>query len=164
MWLVLTGLWLRWPSNDELPDTVDAVVVFAGGRGERLRTALEVMDTGVSPVLVIMNGEVPGWGRANRVCADPELPYDVRCPFPDPDTTRGEAQTISAIAETEGWDDLVVVTSDYHLHRSRTLLDRCHDGEVFGVGGVGDLGVADRTRLILREWIGVASTWVVRNC
>ena len=159
---ILTARWFMWPPVDNT-EVADAVVMFAGGRGERLPKAVELVENGVAPVLVIMNGSDERWPDANEKCSG-ESAYDVFCPTPNPDTTRGEAQTAAALAETRGWDSIVLVTSDYHIHRASLLLGRCFDGEIAEVPVGGDISVIARTRSVFHEWFGTLSAAIDRGC
>lgn len=150
------------PSNDE-PVPSDAIVMFAGGRGERLPIARGLAEEGLAPVLVIMNGTDPGWPRANLLC-EGSFDYDVICPNPTPDNTRGEAATTAQLAEDNGWGSVLLVTSDYHLRRASTLLHRCFAGEITSVAAVGDLGFLPRVRSVLREVAALASLWAETDC
>jgi len=160
--VVITGRWFVWPSTDD-PGRADAIVMFAGGRGERLPAAQRLAGRGLAPTLVIMNGGDPAWPQANALCAG-EHAYAVVCPSPDPDTTRGEARTAAALAADEGWTSLVLVTSDYHLRRASLLLDRCFDGDVAAVAAGGDIGIVARTRSVLREWPATIAALIDRGC
>jgi uncharacterized SAM-binding protein YcdF (DUF218 family) len=70
----------------------------------------------------------------------------VRCFRPDPYSTRGEARW----AARQGWDSLVVVTSTYHVRRTRELFERCFDG---------DLAVREADTPFENFVIGVAWEW-----
>jgi hypothetical protein len=105
----LTAWLFVWPAS-ATPERADAVVVFAGGRGERLRAAMRLIRDGVAPTLVISNGWDPGWTDANRLCRGWSQ-ATVLCPTPDPDTTEGEARMVAALAERSGWRSMVLVTS-----------------------------------------------------
>jgi len=73
-------------------------------------------------VLAISDGRDPQWPAANRLCGRPR----VRCFRPDPYSTRGEARWTAA----QGWDTVVVVTSTYHVRRTRQLFERCFHGRL----------------------------------
>jgi uncharacterized SAM-binding protein YcdF (DUF218 family) len=124
----LTAWLFVWPAS-ATPKRADAVVVFAGGRGERLRTAMRLIRDGVAPTLVISNGWDPVWTDANRLCRGWSQ-ATVLCPTPDPDTTKGEARMVAALAERSGWRSMVLVTSSYHVRRASWLLGRCYQGSV----------------------------------
>ena len=111
--------------EDVRGDPVDAVVVLGGGAGERVETALALLDRLPEPppqlVLLVPYdapllacGSVPGHAEV-----------EVRCATPDPLTTSGEAAVVTELAAGEGWDRMVVVTSDFHVTRSRLLFTRC---------------------------------------
>jgi len=130
--VVLGGLWgtaaavlVQAPTDPAHP--ADALVVFAGGRGERLDKATRLLQQDVAPVLVISNGRDPRWPAANRLCTSRQR-FEVLCPQPHPDTTRGEAHMVRDLAARRGWRSVAVVT--YHARRARLLLRRCFDGEL----------------------------------
>ena len=165
LFLVAVGSW-RWfvrPASDQ-PTEADAVVLFAGGGGERLDAALELLDDGVGDALVLPNGNLPRWRRANELCSQPQA-FDVHCFTPDPDDTWGEANGIAAIAEENGWERLVAVTSTYHVTRVRMLLNRCTDADVDVVAAGPDLSVLEWTTRVGHEWLGtVAALTFRRSC
>lgn len=96
--------------------------MLAGGQEHRLDEGVRLWRRGVAPTLVISDGLDPEWKRANRLCRRPR----VRCFEPDPYSTRGEARW----AGRQGWDSVVVVTSTYHVRRTRALFRRCFDGRL----------------------------------
>lgn len=152
-----------WPSTDS-PKGADAVVIFAGGRGERLSTAERLMQAGLARNLVVPNGTAPEWPAGNRACSD-ALPYEVYCPRPDPDTTRGEARVIAALAREEGWRRVIIVTSSYQLSRARLLLERCLEGEVLAVRAQPELSASAWARRVGHEWLAWAHAMTItRRC
>ena len=167
-WLVTFWAWVVAPpaaDPDGYVEASDAVVMFVGRRGERLEAALELMADGVGTALVIPNGLATEWPAGNEVCQATNLDFEVFCPEPDPDNTRGEARLIAALAEAEGWRSLVFVTSDYHVTRAGRLLESCFDGRVQAVAADSDLGATTWLRRAVREWFGnVAVRTVDRGC
>ena len=178
--LGLGARWTVWPStvDPDRVDRADAVVVFAGAK-ERLPAALELMVAGRAPVLVLPNGNRPGWPEANRLCRGrgdgtsttvggpgPGPPFEVVCPVPDPMTTRGEARIVARLAAERGWDSLIAVTSTYHIARAELLLERCFPGRIQAVAA--DPGPLDRARwwrLVRHELAGhLAYRLVMRGC
>jgi uncharacterized SAM-binding protein YcdF (DUF218 family) len=160
---VATARLFVWPSTDHV-DHVDAIVLFAGGRGERLALAERLMDAGIARNLVIPNGQAAGWPEGNRACTEARR-YAVRCLRPDPDTTIGEARAIAALARDESWDRVLIVTSSYQLARAGLLLGRCFDGDVLTTRAQPDLGLLAWASRVGHEWI--AWSWagvVARAC
>lgn len=147
-----------------LDEPVDAVVVFAGGRGERLARALQLVENGGAELLVIMNGRDPRWSAARALC-DAQEPVRVLCPDPDPDTTKGEARALGGLVREQQLRRVAVVTSTYHVPRARLWTKRCVDADVTIVdAGVGD-SAWRHVRRVLHEWGGVgAAVLFDRSC
>ncbi len=161
--IVATARLFVWPATD-FPRAADAVVLFAGGRGERLAAAERLMAEGVASNLVVPNGTAPEWPAGNRACRDP-LPYEVHCPRPDPDTTRGEARVIAALAEEKGWTRVIVVTSSYQLSRARLLLNRCLTGDVLAVRARPELSTLAWLQRVGHEWLAWTHAMTIeRRC
>jgi uncharacterized SAM-binding protein YcdF (DUF218 family) len=138
------------------PANADAVVVLAGGEGERLDRGLELVRDGVAPALVVSTGP-------DRLCGN-RYEFEVICFLPDPDDTRGEAAAVGRIADSEGWQRLVLVTSDYHATRARILLERCFPGTVDVSVARSDKGPISLLWAIGHEWGGLVETALDREC
>lgn len=152
-----TARYVLWPQADE-PADADAVVVLAGGLGERLAAAQRLVRDGVAPVLVLSHG--------SERCVERDGEAEIVCFEPEPDRTQGEARAAAALARERGWDSVVVVTSAYHLERARLLFERCVDGEVRAVAAEPPTNRGLPTaRNVLREWAGYAHALLVeRSC
>lgn len=154
------GVWVgRAPSV--VAPRGDAVVVHAGGRGERLDHALELMDQGAAPTLVIMFGESRGFRRAYSLCGRTE-PFEVICPRPELETTIGEAMMIGELAEGREWTSIVAVTTDYHLRRAAYLDRKCGGVEVSGSAPGSGLGRLSQSRRISKEMLGMVQALLTR--
>jgi uncharacterized SAM-binding protein YcdF (DUF218 family) len=153
--LVATLRLFVWPDTDAV-DHADAVVVLAGGDGERLDKGLELVRRGVAPTLVLSFGPP-------RLC-DGGGSVDVVCFAPSPETTRGEAEEIGRLARAHGWSRLVVVTSTPHVTRARLLVGRCYDGTLAVTGATPHTGVPGWIGQIAHEWGGLADAVVDADC
>ena len=168
-WLAVRWTLLPATVAPEEVEPADAVVVFAGAP-ERLPMATDLMAAAKAEVLVIPNGQRPGWAAANRLCADGGVDdqgraYEVLCPVPDPVTTRGEARAIAGVAAERGWESVVAVTSSYHIARAELLLERCFPGRIQAVGVATELPRPLLWRLIRHELAGhLAHRLVLRGC
>ena len=131
-WLAVSAVLFVWPHEDRARRS-DAIVVLSGGRNSRLDPALALIRERVAPVLVISDGLDPLWPKANRLCRR-GASFRVICFTPDPDSTRGEAEAVAALAARRGWRSLVVVTSTYHVTRARLLFRRCFRGRLAVTG------------------------------
>ena len=150
---------------EDPPGRADAVVVLAGGGDERLREGRRLMERAAAPVLVISNGLEPWWPEANRLCRGP-MPFEVVCFDPRPGRTQGEARGVARLAEERGWRSVVVVTSTYHVTRTRLLFERCLGGPVRVVGAEPETPLGLPMPLeIGHEWAAFAHAFVVeRGC
>jgi uncharacterized SAM-binding protein YcdF (DUF218 family) len=135
-----------WPDSDTAPHGADAVVVLSGGRGHRLAEGRRLIAQGVSDTLVISDGLDPGWVEAGRLCRTGRA----ICFTPDPYSTQGEARWIAQEARERGWDSVVVVTSTYHVRRTRMIVRRCYGGDLAVVGATPPVG---------NRIVGVAWEW-----
>jgi hypothetical protein len=129
-WLLL-GLALFVLHAADEPGRADAVAVLAGSK-HRLPLGQELVRGGAAPVLVVSRDPDGRDRAADRACGGPPGPggAEVVCFVADPYSTRGEARTLARIAAERDWSTLVVVTSRFHLFRSRLLVERCFGGEV----------------------------------
>jgi uncharacterized SAM-binding protein YcdF (DUF218 family) len=138
------------------PVHADAVVVLAGGSGERLDKGLDLVREGVAPNLVVSTGP-------NELCST-DHDFEVFCFLPDPDDTRGEAEAVARIAAQQGWQHLVLVTSDYHTTRAHLLLGRCFAGTIDVTAARSSRAPLPLLWAIGHEWGGLIESAVHRDC
>ncbi len=102
------------------PARADAIVALTGPSAERVNTAIRLLEQGKGDRVLIsgVNREVrrqelraltPGSSRLFNCCVD--LGFEAT-------DTIGNAQEIANWARSKGYDDLIVVTSDYHMPRA----------------------------------------------
>lgn len=149
------------PTTDD-PARADAVIVLSGDHGERFPIAQDLVQRGLVGALVFVG--TPDRIREEELCHSRQR-IEYLCLRPQPDSTRAEARAAAELAERRGWRTIVVVTSNYHLARSRLLFRRCFDGDVRMMG---DYPPYDRTMLrhqIPREWLKLTYTaTLARGC
>jgi uncharacterized SAM-binding protein YcdF (DUF218 family) len=123
--LAAASVWLYGFPRTDPAGHADAVVVLSGSNHDRLPRGLALMRARVAPMLVVSDGArtVP------RLCTR-RRPYRVLCVRPDPFSTRGEAEEIARLARARGWRTVDVVTSRYHVHRARLIIERCFGGRL----------------------------------
>ena len=102
------------------PARADAIVALTGPSAERVNAAIRLLeqDKGQRVLISGVNREVrrqelraltPGSNKLFNCCVD--LGFEA-------EDTVGNAQEIAAWARAKGYEDLIVVTSDYHMPRS----------------------------------------------
>ena len=109
------------------PRAADAIVALAGDK-RRLPVAVDLARRGLAP-LVLVSEDDADLPRA-ELCAAGGDGFSVECFRPDPYSTRGEMREIRVLAEARGWQRVVVVTSRFHVRRTRMLFERCLDADV----------------------------------
>lgn len=145
---------------------VDAVYVI-GPVETRIEETLELLDTGVAPVLLATTSvnQDSGQSYATDHCGRTTANYRVECVLPEPYTTQGEAQLLGEAAAYRGWDRVAVLTSTPHAARTRLLMERCTDADVL-------LWTVGPSPEGVRGWVGAfvyqsaawVKTQVVRDC
>ena len=135
--VVLVAAWVVWAIRvvqNPRVDTaapVDAVLVLGGLNGTaRTQRALDLVDAGLTDTVVLSMPLGTQDTLAKHTCRHPPAGVDVVCFTPDPSTTRGEARELGRLAHERHWTRVAVVTSVYHVSRSRMIVDRCFDGTV----------------------------------
>ena len=122
------GTAVLFPPVREVPHP-DAIVVLSGD-GTRVPRAVDRMERGMARTLVFVGQPDTADGAA--LCTDPQ-PFEVVCLRPSPDNTRNEARAASRLASERGWTRLLVVTTRFHVARTRLHFNRCFYGSVNAV-------------------------------
>lgn len=144
--------------DDAIPEGADAVVVLAGP-DNLLPAGQTLVNGGIAPTLVVSATRSGRGDRRVRLCqAEPE---GVECVYPGPFSTPGEAQAISALAKSRGWDTVVLVTPDYERYVAQRVFRRCGDFRV-AEHGVDQPWWRDVVGIPL-EWVKFAIAETVRR-
>jgi uncharacterized SAM-binding protein YcdF (DUF218 family) len=99
---------------------VDAVVALDGDRPRRLRAAVAIAVQNDVPIVVAVRGDVV----APELAEADHLPFEFLSFVPEPSTTRGEARGVARLVAERGWNRTIVVTSTYHVPRTRLIFRR----------------------------------------
>jgi uncharacterized SAM-binding protein YcdF (DUF218 family) len=162
LFLAATARLFVWPSTNHA-DRADAVVVLDGGSGERLEEARALMARRVAPTLAISTGRELDVDEAGDLCTKPQQ-FEVVCFTPRPDSTRGEARALAKLGRENGWNEVVLVTSTYHVTRARMLLQRCFDGRVEVVAASPPRQPLHWAGAVVHEWAAMVETTLRRGC
>ena len=143
----------------------DAVVVLAGGRGERIEMGIDLAIRGYGDVLVVSTGTGSRLEQIDCDAGTGPQGIAVLCVKPPLDTTSGEAQMTAALAAEYGWERVTLVTSTYHLTRARWKFERCLEAEVIPVAARPDIPLHTHVHALFHEWVGLAiSQTASRDC
>ncbi len=121
--------WLFVFPSTGMPARADAIVVL-GGHGDRLDLGLQLAREDRAPYLVLSMG-LP-WLPAG-ICTQHVGEAKVICFQPDPDTTQGEAQGASRLAQEHGWHSMVLVTTRDQVWRAHLRFERCYSGRLYSM-------------------------------
>jgi len=155
---VTSGLTLVWaiagiflyvvPPADE-PAHADVLFVL-GPPDRRIGYAEELMRQGYAPTLAI-SSPVGKDGRYQAAVCNAHRSYRIICFNPDPFTTQGEARALNDLSNHYGWKSANVLTAQFHMTRSRVLMDRCYRGDLHMI--------ADRRSLPLISFSNPTYSW-----
>ena len=163
--VVFLALSLRlfvWPTTHDA-SRADVVLVLDGGDGERLRKERELMARDAAPILAVSAGRELEPDEAGGLCSEPQR-FEVVCFVPTSDSTRGEARAFAKLAQQNGWEDVALVTSTYHVTRARMLIERCFDGRLRAVTASPGRDPLHWAARIGHEWLGTIDATVRRSC
>jgi uncharacterized SAM-binding protein YcdF (DUF218 family) len=148
-----------WPDLAPLPERADAIIEL-GGRGDRDEAALRLARDHRAPVLVQSTAqEEAGTHR----CLQPVPDVTILCFHADPNTTRGEARAIGAMAAQYHWNSIILVTTPDHAWRARWRVSRCFPGQIYV--STTHLPVWDWFRQIPYQWTASAKALTLeRDC
>ncbi len=134
IWAIGLSLFIsRIPAPfDQTAPRGDGVVVYTGG-GARLTAAMEIFMNGAGDRLLI-SGVHPETSRARLSEIWPGEPETFDCCVDlghDAETTEGNADELKNWAKDNGFDTIILVTSDYHMPRAlATTNGRIADVEI----------------------------------
>lgn len=144
--------------RDDVVDSPDAVAVLGGAGQERADLGIELRQRYGVPLILSSSAQ----RFALRRGVDCRTAICIRT---DPETTAGEARGIADLANEHGWDEVVVVTTDFHTTRARILFRQCLGDRVRVVGASPEDGRGPGLRRWLNEVGGiVAGTTFRRAC
>ncbi len=158
--LVYAGYLVAHPDMATAP-TGDAIFVHAGGRGERARAAIDLFEAGAAPVLVFSDPGVRSSSVPRGICGSSD---SVVCITPPSVDTAGEARALGAIAAERGWDEVIIVTSDYHLRRAAALDRSCTDATIEGIPAPSTRTRSPITDARVQETFGLVFGWLFQRC
>ena len=102
----------------------DGPVMVLGGSPTRLPLALSLPGVpGPTRPLLLSASAIDDWRALGGSCADAHIV----CVMPDPASTYGESLALDTLARERGWDAVTVVTSDFHVARTRWQMAACTD-------------------------------------
>lgn len=155
---VLTAATMVASAGDDVVAQPDAVVVLGGGHGERYDLGRALADEHDVPLVLSWTAIAVAAEQGAR-CDDDGL----WCVFPDPTTTHGEARLIAVLADEHGFDEVAVVTTRFHVGRTRLLVGQCLDDHASVVGADADAPLPAQAYRVVREAYATLAALTVRR-
>jgi uncharacterized SAM-binding protein YcdF (DUF218 family) len=110
------------------PARSDAIVVLGGTGLGPVDEGIKLATDGYSPNLVF---SLQPWESCPRSTMHG---VTIRCFRANPQSTRGEARSIAALARRYHWQRIIVVMPTTQATRARLRIGRCYPGQVLEVG------------------------------
>ena len=116
--------WAEVPAPAPERALPDGPVMVLGGSPTRLPLALTLPGVpGPTRPLLLSASAIDDWRALGGTCEDAHIV----CVMPDPASTYGESLALDTLARERGWDAVTVVTSDFHVARTRWQMAACTD-------------------------------------
>ena len=137
--LLILVCFLRWGSylltaSDPLPARVDAAVVLQGsiaGENARIAGAMHLLEQGSAPRMLLSVPHYSFWDEPippmarryleRKYGGDLASRVDFCETGPEVNSTADEARTLGLCVRQHGWQNVAIVTSDYHTRRAGIL-------------------------------------------
>jgi uncharacterized SAM-binding protein YcdF (DUF218 family) len=151
------AVWSLAPRDDPVASP-DVIVVLGGAGPERAALGIELSER--LDVPLVLSSSAQDFATDRGVSCPPAI-----CIVTDPETTAGEARGVARLADSYGWQQVLVVTTEFHTARARLLFRQCLDDRVAVVGAAREGEEGPRPARWLRELLGlVAGKTVFRAC
>ncbi|MGB9783407.1 MAG: YdcF family protein [Moorellaceae bacterium] len=143
----------RWlVVEDNALQPADVIIVLSGEQGERVETAVKLYKQGFAPRLLMTGGPVE-WNvaAADIMAWQAESlgvpPQDIVLERRASSTYENAVYTLE-ILKQKGWRSAIVVTSPYHLRRTRFIFEKVFAGSNIRLSFYG----AENPWLVPEEW------------
>ncbi|WP_297202922.1 YdcF family protein [Thermanaeromonas sp.] len=150
LWLPWVARWLA--TGDKVLEQTDVIIVLSGEQGERVETAVKLYKQGFAPRLLMTGGpvewnvpaaEIMAW-QAESLGVPPQ---DIVLERRASSTYENAVYTLEILKE-KGWRSAIVVTSPYHLRRTRFIFEKVFAGSNIRLSFYG----AEDAWLVPEEW------------
>lgn len=106
------------------------VIVMLGGDGGRMQKAAELYHEGYAEfVLITPVVESDSLSQSTKLALEYGIPEEALIKEYKASSTYTNATITMEIMEDHGFDSALVVTSDYHVKRSKYIFDKLNDGD-----------------------------------
>lgn len=116
-------------SDTGTPEKVDVIIMLGGGDTGRMEKAAELYHAGYAKYVMITPESEDIYPQSTEFALELGIPEDAIIEEYNATSTYTNATESLKIMGDYGFNSALVVTSDYHLKRSKMIYDRVNDGQ-----------------------------------
>ena len=116
-------------NETDIPETADVIIMLGGGDKGRMEKAAELYHEGYADYVIITPESRDIYPQSTAFAIELGVPEDAIIEEYEATSTYTNAVESFKIMDEHGFDSALVVTSDYHLKRSKLIYDRVSDGQ-----------------------------------
>lgn len=131
-------------SKTDTPEKSDVIIMLGGGDKGRMEKAAELYHEGYAEYVMITPAIASLYPQSTEFALELGIPEEAIIEEHVATSTYTNATESLRIMDEKGFDSALVVTSDYHLKRSKMIYDRVSDGK-YDLKYIAALGSNDKT-------------------
>ena len=116
-------------NKTDSPKKADVIIMFGGGDKGRMEKAAELYHTGYADYVIITPESEEIYPQSTEFAIELGIPEDAIIEEYQATSTYTNAVESFKLMDQYDFDSGLVVTSDYHLKRSKMIYDRVNDGQ-----------------------------------
>lgn len=116
-------------NETDTPEKADVIIMLGGGDKGRMEKAAELYHEGYADYIIITPESEDIYPQSTAFVVELGIPEDAIIEEYEATSTYTNAVESFKIMDEHGFDSALVVTSDYHLKRSKLIYDRVSDGK-----------------------------------
>nr|WP_068130001.1 YdcF family protein [Nosocomiicoccus ampullae] len=116
-------------NETDIPEKVDVIIMLGGGDKGRMEKAAELYHEGYADYVIITPESKDIYPQSTEFAVELGIPEDAIIKEYEATSTYTNAVESFKIMDEYSFDSALVVTSDYHLKRSKLIYDRVSDGQ-----------------------------------
>lgn len=116
-------------NETDTPEKADVIIMLGGGDKGRMEKAAELYHEGYADYVIITPESEDIYPQSTAFAVELGIPEDAIIEEYEATSTYTNAVESFKIMDEHSFDSALVVTSDYHLKRSKLIYDRVSDGQ-----------------------------------
>lgn len=138
-------------SGSDTPESADVIIMLGGGDAGRMEKAAELYHEGYADYVMITPESEDIYAQSTEFAVELGIAEDAIIEEYKATSTYTNAVESLKIMDDYGFNSALVVTSDYHLKRSKMIYDRVSDGE-YDLKYIAALGADGQAWNVKADW------------